>query len=376
MSTYKINLPLLQQMIDEGFVVAQKHPDLDIYIYNYTRKCTFEKMWNEVTMRCRGLILDSNGNIVSLPLPKFFNWEELSPEKQESLLKLDYSLYSKADGSCGILWEYQGNYGIATRGSFASDQSVWATKLLHEKYLNAVKKIDLNKYTLVFEIIADFNRIVCSYAEEDIILLATINKETGCDELWNDKNDIISNIDKNKYFRTIDNYDHLKHLSLNELKALDWENHEGFVLHFSNNERVKLKFPNYCRLHSIITNITSRDIWEALKENKDISDILENVPDEFDAWVNNKIQQLQSDFNIFYLKCVSAREQVKLHLNNGYTRQEFAAINLELNKKRGLASFVFALEDGKKTADKSFSDAIWDKICPAFEKPFANNEDL
>lgn len=43
-----------------------------------------------------------------------------------------------------------------------------------------------------------------------------------------------------------------------------------------------------------------------------------------------------------------AREQVKLHLNNGYTRQEFVAINLELNKKRGLASFVFALEDGKK----------------------------
>ncbi|HRW22626.1 MAG TPA: RNA ligase [Bacteroidales bacterium] len=175
----KINKELLHEMINGGFVVETKHQSLDIYLYNYTRKCTYEKMWNEVTLICRGLILDKNKNIVALPLRKFFNYEEYGTEIIENELRgKKYHVYNKIDGSCGILWEFQGHYGIATRGSFESEQAIYATKLLNEKYINKVKELDTDKFTYVFEIVFPDNRIVVDYGNlsELIFLEESIKK--------------------------------------------------------------------------------------------------------------------------------------------------------------------------------------------------------
>jgi RNA ligase len=60
---------------------------------------------------------------------------------------------------------------------------------------------------------------------------------------------------------------------------------EGFVIRFESGFRVKLKFTEYVRLHKILTNFTSRDIWESLREKRKIEEILDNVPDEFYQWV-------------------------------------------------------------------------------------------
>lgn len=36
-------------------------------MYNYTAKAQYDKLWNEVTLQCRGLILDGDGNVVARP---------------------------------------------------------------------------------------------------------------------------------------------------------------------------------------------------------------------------------------------------------------------------------------------------------------------
>ena len=59
----------------------QKHPEADLFIYNYTRNAEYNKVWNEVTLQTRGLILDSEMNIVALPLRKIFNDFETKEEK-------------------------------------------------------------------------------------------------------------------------------------------------------------------------------------------------------------------------------------------------------------------------------------------------------
>jgi len=89
---------MISDGIRDGFIVEQKHPELDLYLYNYTRKCTFEKAWNIATLLCRGLILDGSGNIISYPLGKFFNWEELSPEERKRLSMLKFDVLDKVDG--------------------------------------------------------------------------------------------------------------------------------------------------------------------------------------------------------------------------------------------------------------------------------------
>ena len=64
---------LLQEMINEKLVSVQKHPETDLFIYNYSPKVQYEKLWNEVTLKTRGLILDAQMNFVARPFGKFFN---------------------------------------------------------------------------------------------------------------------------------------------------------------------------------------------------------------------------------------------------------------------------------------------------------------
>ena len=50
-----MNKALLQEMINERLVLVQKHPNADLFIYNYSPKVQYEKLWNEVTLKTREL---------------------------------------------------------------------------------------------------------------------------------------------------------------------------------------------------------------------------------------------------------------------------------------------------------------------------------
>lgn len=120
-------LPDLSLMILGGYIVVRKHPTAELYIYNYTAKTQYERVWNETTMTCRGLIADADGYIVSRPFQKFFNWDEL-----ERLPDEPFEVYEKLDGSLGILYWLDDKPYIATRGSFDSEQAIEANKMLAE----------------------------------------------------------------------------------------------------------------------------------------------------------------------------------------------------------------------------------------------------
>ena len=79
-------------MVDEKLVSVQKHPDAALYIYNYSPRVQFEKLWNEVTLQTRGLILDAEMNIIARPFKKFFNLEEHQPE---DIPQMPFDAYEK-----------------------------------------------------------------------------------------------------------------------------------------------------------------------------------------------------------------------------------------------------------------------------------------
>lgn len=150
----KIDLSTLQPFIDEKYISVRKHPEEDLWIYDYTQKAQFEKKWNLEVRQCRGLILDAEGNVVARPFDKFFNQEENLVSHKGTFVAFD-----KMDGSMGILYPHAGGtkLSIATRGSFISDQAIEGTKML-QKYIDSrdIKKFLLNEVktkTYLFEII-------------------------------------------------------------------------------------------------------------------------------------------------------------------------------------------------------------------------------
>lgn len=96
------NIPLVEQMVAEGYILVQKHPTADIYIYNYSKLCSLEGKWNEATIQCRGIIVDKDYNILARPFPKFFNYEEI--EDKSIIPGGAADAYEKIDGSLGITY--------------------------------------------------------------------------------------------------------------------------------------------------------------------------------------------------------------------------------------------------------------------------------
>ncbi len=317
---------LLAEMLEGGFINKQSHPSFDLFIYNYSEKAQYDRVWNEATLHCRGLIVDAYDNLVARPFKKFFNYGEQAID-----LPLEsFDVLEKMDGSLGILYWYADKPYIATRGSFASDQAIKATEILHNNYANAIPKLDKAK-TYLFEIIYPENRIVVNYGlEEKLVLLAIIDNTTGNDDSLVDIG-----------FPLVPKYDGVTDFTL--LKNLNLENKEGFVIKYSNGYRIKLKFEEYLRLHRIITMVSEKTILEYLSEGVAFDAILEKVPDEFYAWVHSTIDKFNTAFK-------TIEEEAKADFKTFDTRKEAAAYYMTCK----FPTILFHMLDGK-----NYDDVIW-----------------
>lgn len=340
----RFDLKHLGEMIREGYVQVQKHPVLDLYIYNYSAKAQYDRIWNETTLQCRGLILNQHGDVIARPFRKFFNLGEM---ENQIIPAESFEVYEKLDGSLGILYWHNGKPYIATRGSFTSMQSAKANEILLSKYAHLIKDLDPSK-TYLFEIIYPENRIVVDYGKtEELILIGVVDTVTGLEEELGEFGFPVV-----KKFHGVND--------IHSLKALEEENKEGFVIKFSGGLRYKVKFDEYVRIHRIITQVSSISIWEYLREGKSLEELLDRVPDEFYNWVKKTNFNLREAFR-------KIEAQAKAEYRVLATRKETALYFHQC----AYPSVMFNMLD-----KKDYHDVIWKMLRPQFEKPFANEEEL
>lgn len=251
---------VLKEMLANGLISSRKHPFAPLTILTYTKECQGERIWNEATEKCRGIIVDDDLNIVARPFKKFYNYEELIADGFPIAKYLDenmaFEAYEKLDGSLGILYWLGDTPMIATKGSFDSEQASHATRILHERYMDACMKLDRNK-TYLFEIIYPEDLHVVSYSGiDDIFLIGVLDTE-----------------DENTEY-DIESYSHLFKTTKKYLGAEDWEslrsqidgtNREGFVIRFADGFRLKLKYEDYWTLHYLKAGFSEKNIYKALK---------------------------------------------------------------------------------------------------------------
>ena len=358
-------LEQLNKYYEKELVQKQVHPTLPLTIWNYTPKVQYGegntqyKFWDDVTKQCRGLVTDNEGNVVARPFKKFFNIEENQHTPTEQ-----FDVYEKMDGSLGILFNYKGEWVLATRGSFTSDQSVKGTELL-QKY--DYQRLNPN-YTYLFEIIYPENRIVCTYDFEDLVLLGMIHTESG-DEVnihsGNNEDVRFKNLLNNLGFNIVRKYDGISDYTY--LKHAISDNREGFVVRFSNGDRMKIKGEEYLRLHKIMTNLSTTGVWEVLSSGGKMEDYLKDVPDEF----YKKVKQYVSTLNYHHYRYSEYAGKMHDYFRYGkygdnekeYTKKEFAEHLERNNVHPKVKSLCFAMWDGKP-----YDHIIWKYLKPKFEK--------
>ena len=356
--------------IEEKFVSAQSHPnEAGLRIYNYTNKTTFENKWDEITLACRGLILDKKGNIVARPFQKFFNLNTmwLPDTLYINLPNQTPVVLDKLDGSLGIYYETEDKFGIATRGSFQSDQAKWATEHYEKNHSGAKWPTG---YTPLFEIIYNQNRIVVQYPFEGLVLIGLVDVKTGREadygtlSQWAKYNDI-------RVAQDI----HPK--SVHDLMLENIKGQEGYVLTYDVGDcpplKLKIKFADYCKLHKILTDVNIRRIWEGLKDGIDFSPMLgDDLPKSFTAWVKGKLEQLQTAFDQWETIATDLFESSNLQLpkeDDKVLRKQWAKYFQDtVGIRIHLLPVLFAMLDGR-----DYRPMLWKALEPKYDpldKPF------
>lgn len=335
---------LLAEMVRGGYVKVQRHPVAPLSIYNYSDTCTYERVWNDATTQCRGLIVRDDGEVVARPFPKFFNHGE--PEAAGLDLDQPATVTDKMDGSLGILYPFgDGAHAIATRGSLASVQANHASTVWLDRYEG---RCALSPgWTLLFEIVYPDNRIVLDYGTmDDLVLLGAVEIATGrsCgpDGAAGWPGPVTSMF---------------PYASLAEaLAAPPRPNAEGMVVHLTDtDQRVKIKQEDYVHLHRIISGLNARVVWEHLAAGLPIADLIEPLPDEFHAWALDiaddlaaRVKTTAADVEAIYAATLAA-------LPAGWGRKEYALAV----KDHALRSALFMRLDSR-----DYMPLLWRQVEP------------
>ncbi|MFK3984892.1 RNA ligase [Micromonospora sp. NPDC050397] len=343
----------LAAALAEGQVRAQRHPELPLSVYNYTEAASYAGAWTPVTLACRGLIVDDvTGTVVARPYPKFFNHDQA----QAPDLRLDApaTVTDKADGSLGVIYPTPDGYAVATRGSFTSDQARHATALLRARYPGFVPPPGL---TVLVEIIYPANRIVLDYVGlDDLVLLGAVEIDTGHSHgpaavpRW--PGPVV---------------DELPYRTLAEaLAAPPRDNREGLIVHWPDtDQRVKVKYADYVRLHRLVFGLSARTVWEILAHGGSLTTLVEPLPDEFRDWVERVAEGLVEAVDAHAAAIETTYGEIVAGLPDGWTRRDFAGAALAHPERAAL----FLRLDGK-----DYRSLLWQRAKPAGDRTPHNPE--
>jgi len=358
-----VDIPKLKQHLKDNLVFCNKHPEFDLWIYNYTKRCVYERAWDELTIICRGLILDKDYNIIARPFPKFFNYEELNQDTVDFYMKQDFIAYEKMDGCLGIMYFYKGVPYMASRGSFNSDYSNIANKLLQEKYSKYLYRLD-KSYTHIFEIIHPKSKIVLDYNNKEELVLLGVLHNTENKEI-----ETTSVYCESLGFPVVDSF--LDFKDYDSMKKLDTENKEGYVLKFPDNYRMKIKFENYVRKHSVLSDVSNKAIYRVLAVYGDIDSLISQLPDETHEWC-------RLVYNDFLQKMYNIKRKTKEIVKG--IRDYMEVNDIEPNMKN-LAGYlkdnpnIDKMYHGcifKEWEDRDYDEIIWKRLKPDF-LPYSHN---
>ena len=341
-----LNPAWLSGEIWNGWVNAQTHPEFpELVILNYTDKCAHEHHWNNITLMTRGLIYNKlTGEVLARPLRKFFNYGQPGPDGYVAQFSPDMKVdvYDKLDGSLGIHYvRPAGQSAIATRGSFASDQALHATKLFRELFGD----IEAPALTWLFEIIYPENRIVLDYGDQDMLVyLGCCYRESG-----NYRPPMTEgNVELDKWYHGKYRVaEHFGWMSLAEALSLpDRENAEGIVFYTDDGTPWKVKQEDYLALHRVVTNLSRKEVWRQVMAGT-YDEWVTKLPDEFMQWADGVEEELSGAANDVVRAVSATLTSILMRVGQPGSTPDWRKNFAMEAKQTAYAPYLFAALDGR-----------------------------
>ncbi len=148
---------------------------------------------------------------------------------------------------------------------------------------------------------------------------------------------------------------------------MDEPNSEGFVVFYpEENVRMKIKFPEYVRLHKLVTGINEIAIWEHRRDGKTLDDLIEKVPDEFYQWVTDTSSKLKGAYDVIHDQAQHDFSDIMA----GDIPKDRKTLALRFQAKQN-PNILFAILDGKPVAP-----IIWKLVRPHGGRVFKADIDV
>lgn len=330
-----LDLDRLEALIASRHIVRVRHPSRPVCLYDYTARTQFEKRWTPETRAARGIVAHDDGTVLARPLEKFFNLGEHDVEHQLPTGPIEIT--EKLDGSLVILWHDRGVPAMSTRGSFTSDQAAWALAWLQR---NAdLRGIDPD-LTLCLEFVSGArNRVVVDYGEREEVVLVAARRISDGSELDREALAELAGRHRIPLVQT---------RTVSSLQALIDEAQqasgiEGWVFRGADGVRIKLKVPEYHRLHRVLLSLSPKTVRDALGTEGGLEALQQQLPEEFWPGIRAVAEQIEAQAAA-RLAALRATHAQLLVASDG-TRRGFAALVAE--QPRADARHHFALLDGR-----------------------------
>lgn len=333
-------------------------------LLNYTEEAVYERSWNAVERVCRGLIIHwPSATLVARPFEKFFNLGEMPETMIDALPTEGLEVTVKLDGSLGVGYWHGDQYRIATRGSFSSEQSQWATAFLQRNYDTSNFPHDT---TLLFEIIYPQNQIVINYRGEEALYLIGAITLDGYDYPYAGLQEIAARYG----FKLVAKAEFADIPGLLEL-AVSSSGVEGWVLRYANGMRVKVKTSEYLKLHKLVTNLSPARVRDALLGN-DLRDLIKELPEEFRQQVETTAAFIESHVASEEARLRQLFAQYQPLAGEGRDGRKAFAVAVAQNASPADLPYMFALLDNKPIRPtligKFDLTTVPEMLTPAFEE--------
>jgi RNA ligase len=352
----KLDQSKIKTRVDAGLIRTKDNLNGKYTVLCYSEKVQYEKLWDEYTSMCRGLVVGRRTcEIISRPLRKFFNLGEVDENSLD--WDDDIEITEKLDGSLIICSFRNGEMVLNSKCSFTSEHVAFARKWIVENIndwmlsglASSSEHEETNDVTFCFEAIFPEGRIVIDYGDlKQLTLLTIIHTDSGKEWTYDEVKTYgelhhIPVVRRHVFDSTKDFVDVVRDRNISE--------GEGVVIRFvKSNVRVKVKSDEYVKLHRLISHMSEKHILDVLMSGGDISAIYSTLPDE----LYEEVKRITNDFMDEYTQIEHLAFFSMYEVNQLKTRREQAIfINGNPDYKK-IAGVIFQTLDGRDP-----KDAIW-----------------
>jgi len=327
----------------EEFVVAER--DFGTVInYVVAMADTFDMtdandLGGAIRRECRGLIFDSDGNLMSRPFHKFFNIGERE-ETQAHLLDLntlfDHVVMEKMDGSMIRPIVVDGYLRLATK------MGVTTVSMQAEEWLAAqdpalkkwLRQCVEDSVTPLFEWVSPFNQIVLAYETADLVYLGTRDNATGAYVM-----------DKSCPFTAVPQYGRVTGNLGNYIeRQREAESREGDIIRFADGHMLKVKNDWYVRIHKTLERIVFDRNIVNLIINEEVDDVVPMLP----TVQADRVREFEHRFWERFKETEERLMLLFLEAQTKYTdRKQVATEFVPTLKNKADAGLLFRMMDGK-----------------------------